>query len=69
MEWSGTLSALAPQLPQWCFCRCHFSYFANLSHVTELVRYEARLDNGTVIPVSKRFYRPAFDQYLSFLKK
>ncbi len=68
-EWSGALSALSPRLPRWCFCQCHFSYFVNLSHVAEFVRYEARLDNGTVIPVSKRFYRPAFEQYLSFLKQ
>jgi len=68
VEWSGALSSLAPQLPRWCFCQCHFSYFVNLSHVAELVRYEAKLDNGDSIPVSKRFYKSVFDQYLSFLK-
>lgn len=68
-EWRGSLSALAPELPGWCFCRCHNSYFVNLTHVTELVRYEARLENGSVIPVSKRLYKSAIEQYISFLKK
>lgn len=67
-EWSGSLTELAPLLPGWCFCRCHNSFFINLTHVTELVRYEARLDNGVVIPVSKRFYKSAVEQYIAFLK-
>jgi len=67
-EWAGSLSTLAPELPGWCFCRCHNSYFVNLTHVTELVRYEARLDNGLVVPVSKRYYKPAIEQYIAFLK-
>lgn len=36
--------------------------------LTELVRYEARLDNGEVIPVSKRLYKSAVEQYIAFLK-
>ena len=67
-EWRGSLHSLAPRLPGWRFCQCHNSYLVNLSHVTELVRYEARLDNGMAVPVSKRFYRSAIDQYIAFLK-
>lgn len=67
-EWRSSLTELAPKLPAWCFCRCHNSFFVNLAHVIELVRYEARLDNGTVIPVSKRFYKSAVEQYIAFLK-
>jgi len=67
-EWNGSLRTLAPELPGWCFCRCHNSYFINFTHVTELVRYEARLDNGEVIPVSKRFYKSAIERYIAFLK-
>lgn len=69
VDCAGPLSALAHQLPGWCFCQCHFSYYINLSHVTALVRYQATLDNGAVIPISKRFYKSAFEQYLSFLRK
>ncbi len=65
----GPLSALAPKLPRWRFCQCHFSYFVNIAHVVQLTRAEVILDNGEKIPVSKRFYRSAFEQYLSFLKK
>lgn len=64
----GSLAQITPSLPAWHFCRCHNSFFVNLAHVTELVRYEARLDNGAVIPVSKRFYKPAVEQYIAFLK-
>ena len=67
-EWNGSLTELAPKLPAWCFCRCHNSFLINLTHVTELVRYEARLDNGQVIPISKRFYKSAVEQYIAFLK-
>jgi len=67
-EWNGSLRTLAPELPGWCFCRCHNSYFVNFTHVTELVRYEARLKNGEAIPVSKRFYKSAIERYIAFLK-
>ena len=67
-ERAGSLTQLAASLPAWCFCRCHNSFFINLVHVSELVRYEARLDNGVVIPVSKRFYKSAVEQYIAFLK-
>jgi len=66
---SGPLSALAPKLPRWRFCQCHFSYFVNVAHVVQLTRTEAILDNGEKIPVSKRFFKSAFEQYLSFLKQ
>jgi len=65
----GPLSALAPRLPRWRFCQCHFSYFVNVTHITQLTRAEATLDNGEKIPVSKRFFNSAFEQYLSFLKQ
>lgn len=67
-KWNGPLRTLIPELPGWCFCRCHNSYFVNLTHVTELVRYEAKLDNGQIVPVSKRFYKSAIEQYIAFLK-
>lgn len=67
-EWNGSLTELASKLPAWRFCRCHNSFLLNLTHVIELVRYEARLDNGQVIPVSKRFYKSAVEQYIAFLK-
>jgi len=67
-EWTGSLRTLAPRLPVWCFGRCHNSYYINLAHVTEFVRYEARLDNGEIIPVSKRFYKSAMEQYIAFLR-
>ena len=68
VEWGGSLSALAPELPVRYFCRCHNSYFVNFSHMTEMVRYEARLENGEIIPVRKRLYKSAIEQFIAFLK-
>lgn len=64
----GSLTELASKLPARHFCRRHNSFLINLAHVAELVRYEARLDNGAVIPVSKRLYKSAVEQYIAFLK-
>ena len=36
--------------------------------MTEMVRYEARLENGEIIPVSKRLYKSAIEQFIAFLK-
>lgn len=69
IEWPGALSALAAQLPLWCFCQCHFSYYVNVTHISEIVRFTITLDNGETLPVSKRYFKPTFEQYLSFLKQ
>ncbi len=69
VECPGPMYALAAQLPRWCFCQCHFSYFVNVTHIVQLVRFEITLDNGEKIPVSKRFFKSAFEQYLAFLKQ
>ena len=65
--WSGTLSALEEQLPTYCFCRCHSGFILNLSHVRELVRYEARMDNGSAVPVSKRLYPEVLRRHIACL--
>lgn len=67
-EWNSPLVSLAPELPKQYFCRCHNSYYVNLAHVTELVRYEARLDDGRTVPVSKQFYKSAIEQYFAYLR-
>jgi len=69
IEWNGSLSALEPQLPVWCFCHCHSSYWINLSHVAELNRVEAKMDNGLTFPVSKRLAAAAARQHFAFLSR
>jgi DNA-binding LytR/AlgR family response regulator len=66
--WNGSLASLDQKLPKEKFCRCHNSYIVNLSHVTELVRYEAHLDNGKAVPVSKQNYNRSIDQYIDYMK-
>lgn len=67
-ECSGPFRSLTPKLPGWCFCQCHHSFFINLSHVIELARYAARMDNGQTIPISKRFYKIVIQRYIAFLE-
>lgn len=67
-DWNGALSALKPRLPTFCFCQSHNSYIINLSHVKEIQRTDALMDNGRTFPVSRRFYDHTFDRYLAYLK-
>ena len=35
------------------FCKCHRSYFVNLSHVATINRDQVEIDNGDILPVSR----------------
>lgn len=67
-DWNGALSALKPQLPAFSFCQSHNSYIINLSHVKELRKTEAYMDDGRFFPISRRYYEHTFNKYLAFLK-
>lgn len=69
LSWNGALASLGPSLPAWCFCKCHNSYYINLTHVAEFGRTEVKMDDGARFPVSRRFYAPALKQYFSVLKQ
>ena len=60
------LPALLDRLPSRDFARCHASFAVNLSHV-RLVRADALvLDDGSELPISRRFARGFRERYLDW---
>ena len=39
------------------FVRCHTSYLVNLEHVREFGKSYFRLENGTEIPIGRKYYQ------------
>lgn len=68
-DWNGSLSALKPQLPIFSFCQSHNSYILNLSHVKEIRRSDALMDNEQLFPISRRYHDQALDRYFAYLKR
>ena len=62
------LSRLKADLLVRDFCHSHFSYLVNLSHIKRVDRTALLLDNGTEIPVSRRYYQQLMDRYIEYLK-
>lgn len=52
---NGKLEQLRDRLNEY-FLQCHKSYVVNIKHIQSFRRYEIILDNGMVIPVSKKRY-------------
>lgn len=51
-------------LPAGSFCFCHRSFLINLDHVVEIVRYEARMTEGSVVPISKNYFKETQEAFL-----
>lgn len=67
-DWNGPLYTLKPQLPALGFGQSHNSYILNLSHVKEIRRTDALMDDGRMFPISRRYYDQILDKYFSYLK-
>lgn len=50
------LSSFIETLPKNVFYRCHFSFAVNIQKVVGIKRYEAVLENGVSVPISKTRY-------------
>lgn len=64
----GRLEKLLKQLPE-SFVQCHKSYVVNMKEIHQLERSEIRMENGTVIPVSKARYGDTRDRYMRYMKE
>lgn len=62
----GKLGALAEQLPQDIFLRCHQSYLVNLNYITALDREGFRV-NDALVPISKSYSKTARARYREHL--
>lgn len=51
-------------LPAGGFCFCHRSFLINLDNVMEIVRYEARMVDKSVVPVSKNYFKETQEAFL-----
>ncbi len=46
------------------FLFCHRSYLVNIQKISRLNRQDIRMDNGSVIPVSRRLYPVIYERFL-----
>lgn len=62
MSWGELESSVSPDM----FVRTHRSYIVGLGHVDVLGKTEVTLDNGTVLPVSRRLERELREKFVGF---
>lgn len=55
---SKSLKQIENILPNYLFCRCHYSYLINLSqvHIVDLIKKVIKLSNNRTVPISRRKY-------------
>lgn len=46
------------------FFRCHRSYIAGMEHVRKVTRTAMMLDNGVELPLSRKSYRDAYEEFI-----
>lgn len=51
------------------FYKCHRSYIVNIKHINEIRKYELVMDNGAVIPVSRRIYKDVNREFISYYRR
>ncbi len=51
------------------FYKCHRSYIININHIDLIKKYDAVLDNGSVIPVSRRIYNDFNSAFIAFYRR
>ena len=68
-DYYGKISILEEELREKGFFRCHKSYLIHLKYVKGYNRQEVILDNGEMIPVSKRRYEEFCKALLDYMKK
>ncbi len=59
-------------LEQGMFVRCHRSYIVGIRHIKRIMKSDAELDSGELIPLSRRMYSDvnrAFIEYYKALRK
>ena len=64
-KWS--LSEITKDLPESLFCRIHNSYIVNMKHITELIRSEIVLSNGSRLPVGRKYYEAFQKSFVRYI--
>ncbi|MBQ4531020.1 MAG: response regulator [Lachnospiraceae bacterium] len=50
------------------FLRCHKDYIVNLRYVEEIEKYDFKLINGQVVPITKNMYKTAQKELMEYIK-
>lgn len=64
---SQGISQMEKQVNQALLMRCQKSFIVNLEQIVRIRRYEAVLQDGTVIPIGRRLWSAVQDRFLSYL--
>lgn len=51
------------------FYKCHRSYIVNIKHIDSIKKYDAVMDNGAAIPVSRRIYNDFNSAFIAFYRR
>lgn len=65
---SESLGSIAERLDNH-FYKCHRSYIVNLQRVNSIKRYDAVMDNGFAVPVSRRIYNDFNNAFIAFYRR
>ncbi len=64
-----SLANMAQLLPAQSFARCHNSYMVNLEHVRKIDRMRLRLDDGSVIPIGRKYYKDCQNTIITYMNQ
>ena len=68
-DFHGSLKDVETQLPQLLFVRPHRSYIVNMGFISEITRFDIKLTNGALIPISKAQFGTLQHKFLNYLDK
>lgn len=69
IQFSSTLTYLTQMLPGDRFARCHNSFLVNLEHAREIEKKQLYLDDGSVIPIGRKYYKEFQSALICYLNQ
>jgi len=63
-NWKGKLTDVLKMLPNAYFLRCHQSFAINILYIREITRFEAIVENGNKIPISRMYLKDVQNAFL-----
>lgn len=64
----GKLTNIVSTVDRNIFARLHVSYLVNLGHIRKITKDQAELDNGVILPISKKYKDSIREQQINFVK-
>lgn len=68
-EFYDKISNIAVRIDNGIFCRIHTSYLINLEFVRSIKHTEIFLEDGTILPISKKYHNAVRQAHLAFLER